>query len=46
MEVKLLRSEWPSWAFPSLLLVQLWQVWSALSVYAVPSSFDPVSISC
>src|SRR6185436_19380447 len=36
------RSKWPSMAVPSPLLVQLLQVWSALSVNARPSGMEPV----
>src|SRR6516164_5016217 len=41
-----MRSEWPTWAPPSPLLVQLLQVWSALSVKARPLVVEPVSMSC
>ena len=41
-----LRSEWPSWAMPIALLVQLLHVWSMPSVYARPSVCEPVRISC
>src|SRR5688572_10946345 len=36
----------PTCALPAPLLVQLLQVWSALSVYARPSAVEPVRMSC
>src|SRR4030095_10983804 len=43
-----LRSKCPTCAepLPAVLLVQLLQVWSAPSVYALPSGVEPVMISC